>query len=456
MKNEFEIYGKLPPQATEAEAAVLGALMLEKDSFDSVSGIIGEQSFYKDSHATIYRVIADLKKSNKPVDIITVTSELKNLGLFDEITPAYITGLTRSIVSAAHIESHARIIAEKFYQRETIKKASELITKAYSGEDVEVLTNDWRQSGQSLEDIFTATDTGTNIKEVLKKTISEIERDAANVRNNSAPGIPTGFQSLDVNTGGWRNGDLNILAARPGVGKTSFALHFALQSAKAGKWVNIFSLEMNKEDLARIILSAESGVYRSNVRDGYLQNEDWKKLNSATASLQQLPIIFKDSAGLTINQIQAAVRKNRKNGKCDFAVVDYLQLVKSSLPKAIREQEVSEISRTLKTVALAENIPILALSQLNRTADGETPKLSHLRESGAIEQDADLVLFLHRPNDNDNTIVRLTIAKHRRGRMGEIDIAANSEMTNFWEIQEATKAKHPDSYLEPVNKDEPF
>lgn len=427
------ILGKVPPQAVEVEEAVLGALLLERDALQSLAGIIDTYSFYKTEHQTLFETIKEVSKK-KLIDPMSVSQELKDKDLVDEVGGiAYITKLTKNVISAAHIEHHARIIAEKYYQRETIIKATELIDMAYNNIDVEQLGNEWKQAGEKLEDIFTVADSGTTIDKVLQKTIKQIESDCAKSSEKKTPGITTGFAGLDTNTGGWRKGNLIILAARPGVGKTSFALYFALKASQAGFWVNIFSLEMNKEDLAGIMLASESNVYRSHIRDGYLKNDDWSKINKATSRLIDLPIIFRDAAGMTVSQIQATIHKNRKNGRCDFAIVDYLQLVKSSQPKVIRELEVSEISRTLKTTALNENIPIMALSQLNRSADNETPKLSHLRESGAIEQDADLVSFLHHPHKTDKSIIRLTVAKHRRGRLAEKDIYCNGEMTQFSE-----------------------
>ncbi len=433
MKIELATYGQLPPQATEVEAAVLGALMLERDAYSTVSGIIDTNSFYKDEHRKIFEAIKELSKKGDSVDLLTVTQQFHKTGQLAAIGgPSFLTELTRRIISAAHIEAHARIIAQKHYAREMISRATEMLKMAYSDEDTEILSNAWRKNGDELENVFTVADSGSTFKQVLSKTLTEIETDSSRAKETKTPGIPTGFISLDTNTGGWRGGNLIILAARPGVGKTSFALYFAMEAAKAGYWVNIFSLEMNKEDLARIILAAESGVYRSNIRDGYLKQSDWQELNTAIARIESLPIIFRDASGMNVNQIQATIRKNRKNKRCDFAIVDYLQLVKSSQSKAIRELEVSEISRTLKTTALTENIPIMALSQLNRSADGETPKLSHLRESGAIEQDADLVCFLSKTNEVNN-VVRFSVAKHRRGQLGEIDIYCNSEMTKFSE-----------------------
>lgn len=452
-KNNPEQLGQIPPQAIEVEEAVLGALMLERDAYHLISGIIDTQSFYKDQHQKIFEAIKQLSKNGSPVDLITVTQELHKTGQLEEIgNPSFITGLTRRVISAAHIEAHARIIAQKHYAREMINRASEMLKMAYSDEDTEILNNTWRTFGEEMENVFTVADTGTSFKNVLKNTLKEIESDCSRANENRTPGIPTGFKSLDVNTGGWRGGNLVVLAARPGVGKTSFALYFAMEAAKAGYWVNIFSLEMNKEDLARILLAAESGVYRSSIRDGYLQKSDWQKINNAVASMEKLPVIFRDASGMSVNQIQATIRKNRKNKRCDFVIVDYLQLVKSQQSRAIRELEVSEISRTLKTTALTENIPVLALSQLNRGADGETPKLSHLRESGAIEQDADIVCFLQKIEEDQ---VRLLVEKHRRGRTGSIDIFCNSEMTRFSETQfSGSEAPHPDQFIEPKN--EPF
>jgi len=419
----------IPPQAIEVEAAVLGALMLEAEAFEQVEGILSPDSFYRDEHRIIFETILKLKKDKKPVDLITVTQSIKNSGKLDQVTPPFITGLTRNVVSAANIEHHARIIAEKYYLRETIRNANEIINLANQSEDVETIGQVWKQSAESLNSVFTIADTGSHVSTVLKETIKDIEADCAATKGKQTPGIKTGFHSLDFNTGGWRNGNLIVLASRPGIGKTSFALHFALEAAKAGKWVNIFSLEMNKEDLARIILASESEIYRSDIRDGQLKESDWQKINKAVGRLEKLPIIFRDAAGMTVQQIRSAIHQNRKKGKCDFAIVDYLQLVRSQSSKAIRELEVSEISRTLKTAALTENIPIMALSQLNRDAEGKIPSLSNLRESGAIEQDADIVIFL----SPDEDTIRLTIAKHRRGKLGEFNVFHNGQMTRFYE-----------------------
>lgn len=425
--------GKLPPQAVEVEEVVIASLMLESNRIEDVIGIINIKSFYKNEHQTIFRIIKELYDNKKNIDLLTVTQELKDKNLLDEVGgAAYITSIIRKVSSAAHIEAHAKIIAEKFYQRETIRMATQLIDMAYSNEDVDIISSQWLNNTNTLENIFTVADTGVHIKEVLANTVIEIEKDCVKVEENKTPGIPTGFVGLDTNTGGWRDGNLNLLAARPGVGKTSMALQFILEAAKSGYWVNVFSYEMLKEDLARIIIARESEVDRSNVRDGYIKNEDWKKINITIGRLEKLPIIFIDSSGLNVHQLKSIVSKNKKNGRCDFVVVDYLQLIKTGGAKATRELEVAEISGTLKNMALTKNIPVLALSQLNREADKGLPKLSNLRESGVLEQDADLVIFLV-PEDENEKAIRLIVEKHRRGKVGDQIISHNEQMTKFWE-----------------------
>ncbi|MGV8133772.1 MAG: replicative DNA helicase [Mangrovibacterium sp.] len=435
---EKEMSDMVPPQAMEIERAVLGACLIDQDAFSTVSGIVSPESFYEPNNRLVYSVIADLNRNNKPVDILTVTQSLNDRGWLESVGGAfYVIQLTSEVAGSHNVEHWSYIVAEKYFQRQSITRARQIINACYSSDETDSIADLWRKSENELSSIFTSSDTGSGMAQVIGDTIREIESDVVAAREQRTPGITTGFPSLDVSTGGWRDGNMIILAARPGVGKTSFALHFALSAAKAGFWVNFFSLEMNKEDLMRILISAESGIYRSNIRDGFLKDEDWHTINDAVTKLERLPIVFKDAAGMTINQIQSAIRKNRKNGRCDIAIIDYLQLVKSSQAKSVRELEVSEISRTMKTIALNEGIPVMALSQLNRAADGETPKLSNLRESGAIEQDADLVLFLHRPNQ-EQSIIRLSVAKHRRGRLGEIDIRANDEMTRFSETEQIT------------------
>ncbi|MCL4481821.1 MAG: replicative DNA helicase [Bacteroidetes bacterium] len=424
-------FDKVPPQAIDVEEAVLGALMLEKDAYHTVQAILKPESFYKEEHKKIFNVIKELASKEKPIDLLVVTQELKNRGELDEVGgPLYITQLTSRVASAAHIEFHARIIAQKFIQRELIRIGSELITASFDdNEDIETILSNLKLNISEAEGYSYNSNSGGLQADVCKAAIIEIEKDCQTVKAGKSPGITTGFRDLDYSTGGWRNTNLIVLAARPGVGKTSLALHFAIKAARAGNWVNYYSMEMKKEDLFRIILSGESGVNRSDIRDGTLKDSDWIPINNAVTSLENLPIIWFDYAGITPAQIKANTAKNRKKGKCDIIILDYLQLIAPTDRKAIREQQISEMSRTFKGIALNENIPFICLSQLNREASETKPQLHHLRESGAIEQDADIVLFPHRDKEDNSFII--TVAKNRRGRIGDFKILANDEMTVF-------------------------
>lgn len=449
-------YGKLPPQAIEVEEVVLGALMIERDAFQVISGIIDTSSFYKEEHQKIFETIKSIVAKEKPVDLMTVTMELKDRGMMEEIGgPGYIVQLTRRVASSAHIEFHARIIAQKFLQRELIRISSEIQTKAYDDTlDVDDLIEYAREEMNQIDNFMFSTNPGKHTEIVAKEAIKELEKDVIANKNGEAPGISTGLKELNLSTGGWRNTNLITIAARPGVGKTSFALFEAVTAARSGKWVNFYGLEMKSPDLFRILLSGETDIDRSDIRDGKIEEADWEKINIAVGELEKLPILWNDDPDMSINHIVANIRRNRKAGKCDLVIIDYLQLVTPSDKKAIREQQIAEITRKLKQAALRENIPIIELSQLNREVDKRTdkePNLSDLRESGAIEQDSDVVIFLY---EKEGTI-KLKISKNRRGKKGHPDFWSNDEKTHF-----ADRA--PDGvFFEPMNvnknfSDEPF
>jgi replicative DNA helicase len=256
-----------------------------------------------------------------------------------------------------------------------------------------------------------------------------MESDCANFRDSKPSGISTGLFDLNRATGGWKPTNIIILASRPGIGKTSLCLHFAESAAKKGKWVNFYGLEMSRSDLMRINISGETGINRTDARDGRITDEDWNAVNIAVKSMERLPIIWNDQATLTVNHIRSFTAKNRKIGKCDLIIIDYLQLITPTDKKVIREQQIAEISRELKKLALKEKVPIIIAAQLNREATEGEPKLHHLRESGSLEQDADIVIFPW-VNGEDYT---LSIAKHRRGMKGSMIIGHNSEMTKFYD-----------------------
>lgn len=466
MKIEDYSLGKIPPQAIEVEEAVLGALILERDAYYSIDRIIDMQSFYKDEHQKIFKVVKDLAAKDKPVDMLIVTEELKARNQLDEIGgPAYIAQLARRVASSAHIEHHARIIADKHFQREIITMARTMERLAFEGEDAEVLEHTWRSFGERQAGIVTMANEGAHIKDAMKRTLAEVEADCVSVRNGKLAGVPSGFRLLDKLMDGWKPGTLTILAARPAVGKSTVALQFAVNAAKAGFWVNFFSMEMPDEDICRILIAAETGIYRSNIRGGRLDENDWKTIHEkAVPSLEKLNIIFNDISFLTISALRANVLKNQRNGKCDLVIVDYLQLINSASKSYNREQEVSEITRTLKAIAKTYKVPIIALSQLNRIDETEVPRLSNLRESGAIEQDADNVIFLHRPDPEGSPgVLRLSVAKQRNGRKDQWDIFANKDYSQIAETpfnhSPEQERKHsysgnPDAHIEP--NDSPF
>lgn len=448
-------YGQLPPQAIEVEEAVLGALMLERDAYEMISGLLDTNSFYKEEHRKIFEVIKSLIRQDKRVDLLMVTQELKDRTQLDEVGgPGYITQLTRRVASAAHIEFHARIIAQKFMQRELIRVSSEIQMKAYDDTiDVEDLIGFSRSSLDGIENLTAGASPGKTSAVVAKEAVKDLEADVEANKKGEAPGISTGLTDLNRSTGGWRDTNLITIAARPGVGKTSFALFLAVTAARQGKWVNFYGLEMKSADLFRILLSGETDIDRSDIRDGKIEDPDWVKINLAVGELERLPIIWNDDPDMNINQIVANTRRNRKAGKCDMVIVDYLQLVSPSDKKAIREQQIAEITRKFKQTALREEIPVIELSQLNRDIDkrnDKEPNLSDLRESGAIEQDSDVVIFLY-----DHNGIKLKIAKNRRGKKGHPDFWANEEKTHFADREPDGQAAF-DYSAGMTNQDNPF
>lgn len=429
--------GKLPPQAIEVEQAVLGALMLERDTLHKISDIIDTESFYKNEHQIIFDAIKKLSNENKPIDLLTVTMSLVDTQKIEEIGgPMYVTELTSKVASAAHIEFHARIIAQKFIQRELIRISSEIQTESYDESiDIDDLISTARTKLNEVDNLVLCSNAGQTSAIVASEAIREIESDCKATESGISPGITTGLFDLNRALGGWRNTNLIILAARPSIGKTSLALHFARIAAMSGKWVNFYGLEMKNADFYRILLSGVTTVSRSDIRDGKLTSNDWNEIHNATNTLEKLPIIWNDLAGITVNQIRSNTIRNNRAGKCDLVIIDYLQLIKPTDRKAIREQQIAEISRTLKETALGVNIPVICLAQLNRDVDkraDKEPNLSDLRESGSIEQDADVVLFLF-----DNEGLKLKVGKNRRGKVGLIDFWANEEKTKFADKEES-------------------
>lgn len=442
-------YGKLPPQAVEVEEAVLGALMLERDAYVTVADIIDTSSFYKEEHQKIFEAIKELSTNEKPVDLLMVTQELKDREQLDEVGgPGYITQLTRRVASAAHLEFHARIIAQKFIQRELIRVSSEIQAKSYDDTlDVDDLIDFSESSLFQVAERNIKKET-VPIKPVLNEAILYIEK--ARQQKDGLSGVPSGFTAIDRITSGWQRTDLVIIAARPSMGKTAFVLSMARNMAvDHNRATAIFSLEMSSIQLVNRLIAAETELGNDKLKTGRLENYEWEHLNRKISSLEKAPIFIDDTPALSIFEFRAKCRRLKMQHDIQVVIVDYLQLMTAgSDNRGSREQEVSTISRSLKAVAKELNIPILALSQLNRSVEsreGKRPQLSDLRESGAIEQDADIVTFIHRPeyfgiteDDSGNSLLgvaEIIIAKHRNGATGDVHLAFKKELAKFSDME---------------------
>lgn len=443
--------GKLPPQAIEVEEAVLGALMLERDAFVGVADVLIEECFYKEEHREIFKVIKELSLEDKPVDLLIVTQELKNRDILDKVGgPLYITQLTSKVASAAHLEFHARIIAQKYIQRELIRSCSEIQANAYDDtKDVDELINQAESAIFKISEGNIKKETQA-IKPILKEAVHLIEE--ASKRADGLSGIASGFTGVDRITSGWQKTDLVIIAARPAMGKTAFVLSMTRNMAvETKKPVAIFSLEMASIQLVNRLIAAESELGSDKIKKGSLVGDDWDRLNSAIQTLDEAPIFVDDTPALSIFEFRAKARRLKMQHDVGIILVDYLQLMTAGAENRAgsREQEVSMISRSLKAIAKELDVPIIALSQLNRSVEsreGKRPQLSDLRESGAIEQDADMVIFIHRPeyygiNEDDegnslHNVAEIIIAKHRNGAVGDVRLTFRKELARFMDLEQ--------------------
>jgi replicative DNA helicase len=438
-------YGKLPPQAIEVEEAVLGALMLERDAYIIVADTIDTNSFYKEEHRKIFEAIKKLSGNEKPVDLLMVTQELKNREQLDEVGgPGYITQLTRRVASAAHIEFHARIIAQKFMQRELIRVSSEIQVKSYDDTiDVDDLL-DFSEAALFQVSEGNIKKETVPIKPILNQAVLQIEK--ARGQADGLSGVPSGYSAVDRITSGWERSALIILAARPAMGKTAFVLSMARNMAvEHQQKVAFFSLEMSSLQLVNRLISAETELGGEKIKTGKLEDYEWEQLNQRIKKLDDAPIFIDDTPALSIFEFRAKCRRLKMQHDIDIVIVDYLQLMTAgSDNRGSREQEVSLISRSLKAIAKELNIPIVALSQLSRAVEsreGKRPQLSDLRESGAIEQDADIVCFIHRPeyfgiteDEAGNSLLgvaELIIAKHRNGATADVHLKFQKHMAKF-------------------------
>jgi len=439
-------HGKVPPQATDLEEAVLGAIMLEKDALTAVIDIIKPEVFYIEQHQLIYSAIFRLFARSEAIDILTVTNELKKSGELEKAGGAYyVAQLTNRVASSANVEYHARIIIQKYIQRELIRISSEIIKDAF-----EDTTDVFDLLDQAEKNLFTVSDsnlrrTSEDMPTLIKQAVDEIE--AAKNQGHQLRGVQSGFTELDRITSGWQRSDLIILASRPGMGKTAFALSMTRNIAvEFRRPVAIFSLEMSSLQLVTRLISAESGLSSEKLRRGDLQDYEWQQLNTRISKLIDAPIFIDDTPALSIFELRAKCRRLKSQHNIEMILIDYLQLMTGSYDRqGNREQEISNISRSLKSLAKELNVPVLALSQLSRAVEtrggSKKPILSDLRESGAIEQDADLVVFIYRPEyygieeyeDQSPTagMAEIIVAKHRNGPLGEIRLRFISKYARF-------------------------
>ena len=424
-------YGHLQPQALDMEQAVLGALMIDKDAFSIVSEILRPETFYEPRNQKIYQAIQTLNMSERPVDIMTVTEQLKKDGTLEDVGgPAYIMDLSSHVASSAHIEYHSRVLAQKFMARQLISFASVIETKAFDEtQDVDELMQEAEGSLFELSQKNMRQDY-TQIDPVVKNAVDILQRAAANT--DGLTGISTGYTDLDDKTSGWQNSDLVIIAGRPAMGKTAFALSLAKNIAIDNRIpVAFFSLEMSNVQLVNRLISNVCEISGKKILNGQLDQEEWKRLDSRLRRLQGAPLYVDDTPGMSIFELRTKARRLVREKGVRIIMIDYLQLMNANGARfGSRQEEVSTISRSLKGLAKELDIPILALSQLNRGVEGregnegKRPMLSDLRESGAIEQDADMVCFVHRPeyyrifsdeHGNDlHGMAQIIIAKHRK------------------------------------------
>lgn len=433
-------FDRVPPQNIDAEQAVLGAIMLDKEAIFNVLEHVQASDFYKEAHRAIFETLLALNDRGEPADLVTLVNALQQSGNLDKVGGVpYLASLANAVPTAANAVYYAKIIAEKAVLRSLIGVSTRIAQQGYEGEaEVSELIDEAEKmifsvSQRKAKDGFSA------MRDVVVQTFEEIGQIKP---QEGVVGVPT-FKNLDYYLSGFQKSDLIICAARPAMGKTSFCLNVAQNAAsKHGKTVAVFSLEMSKEQLAQRMLCAEARVDQSKVRTGWVTEDEWRRLSVALAPLAEAKIYLDDTAGINVMEMRAKTRRLQAEKGLDLVVIDYLQLMQGSRRSESRQQEISEISRSLKALARELNVPVLALSQLSRAVEQSSdkrPNLSHLRESGALEQDADIVLFIHRPEYFDpetdkKGIAEIIIAKHRNGPVGTAELAFLSEFTKFMDL----------------------
>jgi len=429
---------KIPPQGTEAEKALLGSLMMDKEGIIKIIDLIKPEDFYKGNHGKIYQAMLDIFEKNEPIDLLTLTQRLKEKGELEEIGGAsYLSEILSSVPTPSHIMYYAKIVREKKVRRSLIQVSEEISSLGYEeGKEIDLVLDEAEKKifGITQESL---TQSFLPIKTELDGAFERIDK--IHSQKGALRGVTTGFPKLDDMLAGLQRGDFILLASRPSLGKTSLALDIARAAAlKENQTVGMFSLEMSKEQLVDRLIASQAGISLWKLRTGKLSaDEDFVKIQDALSALSQAPIYIDDAASSTVLQMRAMSRRLQAEKGLGLIIIDYLQLIESRSQSENPVQQVTEISRSLKSLAKELNVPVLALSQLSRAVEhrpDQRPKLSDLRESGSLEQDADVVLFIYRPNIKESK-TELIIAKHRNGPIGKVDLYFNQDLASFRELE---------------------
>ncbi|MCK8816649.1 replicative DNA helicase [Natroniella sulfidigena] len=438
---------KVPPNSLEAEKSTLGSMLLDRDAIAKVIEILQPEDFYRQTHSIIYNVINDLFDKGKPVDLVTISEQLREKGKLEEVGGAsYITSIVNSVPTASNVEHYAKIVEEKSILRKLIKTSNQIAQLGYQGDQgIDFVLDEAEQLVFNLSQ-RRDTQSFSMIKDILMDTFDNLEQ--LYKHKGDVTGVPTGFRDLDKMTSGFQKADLVIIAARPSMGKTALALNIAQHAAvEEDIPVAIFSLEMSKAQLVQRMLCSEAQVDSHRLRTGYLNETDWRRISQAAGRLGEAKVFIDDTPGITVMEMRAKARRIQAEHGLELILIDYLQLMQGRRNSESRQQEVSQISRSLKGLARELDVPVVSLSQLSRAVEqrnDKRPQLSDLRSSGSIEQDADIVAFIYRddyynPDSEKAGITEIIIGKQRNGPVGTVELAFQKEYTKFVDLAKRTE-----------------
>ncbi|WP_090573184.1 replicative DNA helicase [Paenibacillus sp. OV219] len=430
------------PRSIESEQAALGSAILDFEALDKLAEVLRGDEFYYEPHSRLFRVMVQMREDGHPIDIVTLSTALQSRDELEKVGGlSYITKMASAVPSSSNVAHYASIVLDRFLQRSAILEYRDRLQEAIRAGDAREIVSGMQETGATLAERAATDSAFKRIGDICVSNFEELEQRSLNRSENGVTGIPSGFIDLDKMTSGFQRNDLIIVAARPSVGKTAFALNIAQNvGIRAKKNVAIFSLEMSASQLVNRMIAAEGNVDASRIRTGYLENEDWEKVAVASGSLHEANIYIDDTPVLTVSDIRSKCRALKKQlGNIGIILIDYLQLISSRTRKENRQQEVSEISRTLKQLARELEVPVIALSQLSRGVEqrqDKRPMMSDLRESGSIEQDADIVAFLYRDDyynkeSEKKNIIEIIIAKQRNGPVGTVELAFLKQFNKF-------------------------